>query len=72
MRYLIVPEFIYIMLLCGGFILAFVSAFMSFQSIIKKRGQQHFVKWIMVLMAALAMVVMTTTGVIVANTMLGG
>lgn len=70
--YLTIPEFVYIVLLYGGIALLVVSVLMGIRGMIKKRGKQYFVTWCIVLLVSLAAVVLTTTGVLVANTMLGG
>ncbi len=72
MKYLIIPELIYIMLLYGAMVLSLVSLFMGIRGIVKKRERLYFVKWGIVLLLCLVAVVLTTTGVIVANTMIGG
>lgn len=72
MKYLIIPEFIYAILFYGSIILSLVSVFMGIRGIIKKSGKQYFIKWCIVLLAALVVLALTTTGVIVANTMIGG
>ena len=69
---LIIPELIYIMLLYGGIVLSLVSFFMGIRGFIKKREIRYFIKWGIVLLLCLVTVVLTTTGVIVANTMIGG
>lgn len=69
---LIIPEFIYIVLLFGGIALSLVSLFMGIRGLIKKRDKRYFIKWGIVLLLCLVAVVLTTTGVIVANTMIGG
>ena len=70
--YLTIPEFVYIVLLCGGIALLVVSVLMEIRGMIKKRGKRYFVTWCIVLLVSLVAVVLTTTGVLVANTMLGG
>ena len=72
MKYVIIPEFIYIILLYGDIILSIVSVLMGIRGMIKKREKRYFVKWCIVLAVSVVMVVLTTTGVIVANTMIGG
>lgn len=72
MKYLVIPEILYMVLLYGGIALLLVSLFMGIRGIIKKSKRQYFVKWCIVLLVSLVAVVLTTTGVIVANTMLGG
>ena len=70
--YLTIPEFVYIVLLYGGIALLVVSVLMGIRGMIKKRGKRYFVTWCIVLLVSLAAVVLATTGVLVANTMLGG
>ena len=72
MKYLIIPELIYIMLLCGGIVLSLVSLIMGIKGYIKKRESRYFIMWGIVLLLCLVVVKLTTTGVIVANTMIGG
>ena len=72
MKYLIVPEFIYVILFFGSIILSLVSVFMETRGIIKKCGKRYFIAWSISLLVALVVVALTTTGVIVANTMIGG
>lgn len=72
MMYLTIPEFVYIVLLCGGIALLVVSVLMGIRGMIKKRGKRYFVTWCIVLLVSLVAVVLTTTGVLVADTMLGG
>ena len=70
--YLTIPEFVYTVLLYGGIALLVVSVLMGIRGMIKKRGKRYFVTWCIVLLVSLAAVVLTTTGELVANTMLGG
>lgn len=72
MKYLIVPEFIYIVLLYGGIALSLISVFMGIRGMIKKKGRGYFIKWCVVLLASFVAVALTTTGVVVAQTMIGG
>lgn len=69
---LIIPEFIYIVLFYGGIVLSIVSIFAGIRGFIKKRERQYFIKWCIVLLICLVVLALTTTGVIVANTMIGG
>ena len=69
---LIIPELIYIMLLYGGIVSSLVSFFMGIRGFIKKREIRYFIKWGIVLLLCLVTLLLTTTGVIVANTMIGG
>lgn len=70
--YLTIPEFVYIVLLYGGIALLVVSVLMGIRGMIQKCGKRYFLTWCIVLLVSLAAVVLTTTGVLVANTMLGG
>ena len=70
--YLTIPEFVYIVLLYGGIALLVVSVLMGIRGMIKKRGKRYFLTWCIALLVSLVAVVLTTTGVLVANTMLGG
>lgn len=72
MKHLIVPESLYIVLLYGGIILSLVSIFMGVRGIIKKNQRRHFIKWCVILFVSIVLVALTTTGIIVANTMFGG
>ena len=73
MKYrMIVPEFIYVIILFGGITLSLVSLFMNIRGIIKKTERQYFIKWSIVLFLALVAVALTRTGIIVANAMIGG
>ena len=69
---LIVPEFIYRICLLGSIAVAFVSVIMSIKGIFKKNRSRYFIKWCIILIVALVVFSLTTTGVIVANTMFGG
>ena len=72
MDYVIVPEFIYNVLLCGGIILSLASVLMTIYGVVKKKEKRYLVKWCIVLLVALILVILTRTGIIVANTMIGG
>ena len=72
MKYLILPEIIYMGFLCGGIVVSLVSALMFIRGIIKKSERAYFKKWSIILLAALVVVALTITGVVVAETMIGG
>ena len=72
MDYVIVPEFIYNILLCGGIILSLASVLMTIYGVVKKKEKRYLVKWCIVLLVALILIILTRTGIIVANTMIGG
>jgi hypothetical protein len=71
MKYLIVPELIYIVLLYGGIALSLISVFMEIRGMIEKKGRGYFIKWCVVLLVSFVAVALTT-GVVVAQTMIGG
>ena len=72
MKYLIIPELIYIVLLYGSIVLFLVSLLMGIRGLVKKRKRRYFIKWSIVLLICFIAVILTTTGVIVTNTMMGG
>ena len=72
MRYLIVPEILYIILLLGSLLLSFASVVMVIRGIIKGNSKQYFIKWGIIFVVSLIIHLSTRTGVIVANTMIGG
>ena len=73
MKYkMIIPEFIYMIILFGGIAISLISLFMGIRGIIKKTERQYFIKWSIILLLALVAVALTRTGLIVANTMIGG
>lgn len=71
MRYLIISEILYIILLLGSLILSFVSVFMIVRGIIKRNVKQYFIKWGIIFFVLLVIHLSTRTGMIVANTMIG-
>ena len=70
--WLVVPEFLYLTLLCGGWIAVVISAGMTIASIIRKKEKKRIIKWVIILILALAIAVMAMTGKIVPNTAFGG
>ena len=72
MRYLIVPEILYIILLLGSLLLSFASVVMIIRGIIKRNVKQYYIKWGIIFIISLVIHLSTRTGVIVANTMIGG
>lgn len=70
--WLVVPEFLYLILLCGGWIAVVISAGMTIASIIRKKEKKSIIKWVVILFLALAIAVMAMTGKIVPNTAFGG
>ena len=70
--WLVVPEFLYLILLCGGWIAVVISAGMTIAGIIRKREKKCIIKWVVILILALAIAVMAMTGKIVPNTAFGG
>lgn len=70
--WLVVPEFLYLILLCGGWIAVVISAGMTISSIIRKKEKKSIIKWVVILILTLAIAVMAMTGKIVPNTAFGG
>ena len=70
--WLVVPEFLYLILLCGGWIAVVISAGMTIAGIIRKKEKKCIIKRIVILLFALAIAVMAMTGKIVPNTAFGG
>ena len=70
--WLVVPEFLYLILLCGGWIAVAISAGMAIADIIRKKEKKRIIKWVIILLIALAIAVMAMTGKIVPNTAFGG
>ncbi|MBO5238436.1 MAG: hypothetical protein J6B50_06655 [Lachnospiraceae bacterium] len=70
--WLVVPKFLYLILLCGGWIAVVISAGMTIASIIRKKEKKSIIKWVVILFLALAIAVMAMTGKIVPNTAFGG
>ena len=69
---LVVSEFLYLILLCGGWIVAVISAEMTVTGIIRKKEKKHIIRWIVILLIALSIAIMAMTGKIVPNTVFGG
>ena len=63
--WLVVPEFLYLILLCGGWIAVVISVGMTIASIIRKKEKKHIIKWVIILLISLAIAVMAMTGKIV-------
>ena len=72
MKYVIVPEFLWVFFFYGGIIVAFVSLLMGVRGIIQKRERRYFFKWCVILAISIIAIALTITGVFTANTMLGG
>lgn len=68
--WLVVPEFLYLVLLFGGWLTAVIFVGMRIASIIRKKEKKRIIKWIVILLISLAIAVMT--GKIVPNTAFGG
>ena len=64
-----VPEFLYLVLLFGGWLAVVISAGMTIVGIIRKREKKRIIKWVVILLIALAIAVITMTGKIVPNMM---
>ena len=70
--WLVVPEFLYLVLLFGGWLAVVFSAGMTVADIIRKKEKKRIIKWIVILLISLAIAVMAMTGKIVPNTAFGG
>lgn len=70
--WLVVPEVLYLVLLFGGWLTVVISAGMTIEGIIRKKEKKRIIKWVIILILALAIVVMAMTGKIVPNTAFGG
>ena len=70
--WLVVSEFLYLVLLFGGWLAVVFSAGMTVADIIRKKEKKRVIKWIVILLISLAIAVMAMTGKIVPNTAFGG
>lgn len=70
--WLVVPEFLYFILLWGGWIAVVLSAGMSVAGIIRKKDKRRIIMWFAILLVSLVIAVMAMTGKIVPNTAFGG
>ena len=70
--WLVVPEFLYLVLLFGGWLTVVISVVMPIANIIRKKEKKRIIKWVIILILALAIAVMAMTGKIVPNTAFGG
>lgn len=69
--WLVVPEFLYLIILCGGWFAVVISAGMNVACIIRKKEKKCIMKWIVILLISLAIAVMAMTGKIASNTAFG-
>ena len=70
--WLVVPEFLYILLLFGSWITMIISISMTIRDILRKKEKKSIIKWIVILLIAFMITIMTMTGKIVPNTAFGG
>ena len=70
--WIVVPEFLYMILMCGGWLAIAFSVGMTIVDIIRKREKKRIIKWMVILLISLVIAVMTMTGKIVPNTAFGG
>lgn len=70
--WLVVPEFLYLVLLFGGWIMVVISAGITIAGIIRKKEKKCIINGVVVLILALAIAAMAMTGKIVPNTAFGG
>ncbi len=68
----VVPEFLYIVLLFGSWIVMIISISMTIRGILRKKQKKSIIKWIVILLIAFMITIMTMTGKIVPNTAFGG
>lgn len=55
--WLVEPEFLYLVLLFGGWLAVVISAGMTVVGIIRKKERKRIIKWLIILLIALAIVV---------------
>jgi len=72
LRYLILPEWLYIIILLGSLILTLIAVIICLRGIVKMCEKQYLLKWMLILLVAVIIHYFSRTGVIIANTMLGG
>ena len=70
--WIVVPEFLYMILMCGGWLAITFSVGMTIVDIIRKREKKRIIKWMVILLISLVIAVMAMTGKIVPNTAFGG
>ena len=70
--WLVVPEFLYILLLFGSWITMIISISMLIRDILRKKEKKSIIQWFFILLVAFVIAVLTMTGKIVPNTAFGG
>ena len=70
--WLVVSENLYVILLYSGWIAVVISAGMTVAGIIRKKEKKRIIKWVIILLIALAIAVMAMIGKIGPNTAFGG
>ena len=70
--WVVVPEFLYILLLFGSWITMIISISMIIRNILRKNKKETSIQWGFILLVAFVIAVLTMTGKIVPNTAFGG
>lgn len=70
--WLVVPEFLYILLLFGSWITMIISISMTIRGILRKKEKKSIIQWVFILLVTFGIAVLTMTGKIVPNTAFGG
>ena len=70
--WLVVPEFLYILLLFGSWITMIISISMLIRDILRKKEKKSIIQWFFILLVAFVIAVLTMIGKIVPNTAFGG
>ena len=70
--WLVVPEFLYILLLFGSWITMIISISMLIRDILRKKEKKSIIQWVFILLVTFGIAVLTMTGKIVPNTAFGG
>ena len=70
--WVVVPEFLYILLLFGSWITMIISISMTIRGILRKKEKKSIIQWVFILLVTFGIAVLTMTGKIVPNTAFGG
>lgn len=70
--WLVVPEFIYVILLYGSYIIMIISLGIVIGCILRKSEKMYYIKWLIILLVAFILAVLTMTGKIAPHTAFGG
>ena len=72
MNWIKVPQFLYNILLFGGFVLVPISLVFLIFGLVRKKNKQYFKVWLIILIIAIIVVLLTATGKIAGHMMFGG